>query len=521
MSEDADLMRTMAEALERLQADERDPEAWHTLGDCQERLRTWRKAVDCYWAALRLAPARTDWLGDMLRAADQAGDPALTEALLRNYIEIAPDAEAGPKALAGFLREQRRPDEAIAVLREATLRIRAPATLLGQLAAILGEQGAMDDALEAVEAALRLAPGWPAGLQNRANIRLALGDVDGALADGAAAIPASQGREQASIRLARALALLRAGRLEEGWRAYGVRLEPDYVGFVRFDLPLPRWTPEQPLAGTRLLLVGEQGLGDEIMFANAVPDVLRQTSRLGLAVIPRLVPLFARSFPAAEVTYHHTAVTDTGVSRSVPGIDLAGYDAYAPMGDLMQAFRGTVADFPQRAGYLVPDQNRVAHWRAALPPGRRIGLTWKSRGGLQARSRFYAPFELWRPLFERPDVTVVNLQYGDIGEETRMTAGWVRPLWLPPGLDVENDLDDLAALAAALDGVAGPLNSTIYICGAAGARIAAASVAEAWPGFGTGALPWFPGSRLATPPRPGAWREAVDEAIGFVLSPRD
>ncbi len=514
MTDDADLMQSVAQSLERLEADEHDAEAWRTLAACQERLKAWPEAVNCYWAAVRLSPERTDWLADLRRAADQAGDPALIETLLRRYIGMTPGMEAGPLTLAGLLRERHRLDEAIAVLREAIPRVRIPANLLNQLAALLGEQGAMDEALEAVEAAVRLAPAWPAALQNRANIRLALGDIDGALADGADAIARTQGREQASIRLARALALLRAGRLEDGWRAYGVRLEPDYVASIRFDIPLPRWTSDHPLAGARLLLVGEQGLGDEIMFANAIPDLARQTDRLGLAVIPRLVPLFARSFPSAEVTYHHTSVAEAGVGRSVPGIDLSGYDAYAPMGDIMQVLRRTVAEFPGEAGgYLTPDPDRVAHWRRTLPPGRCIGLTWKSRGGLHARSRFYAPFELWRPLFERPGVTVVNLQYGDIAEEVALTAAWNRPLWLPPGLDVENDLDELAALAAALDGVAGPLNSAIYLSGAAGARVAAVSVAEAWPGLGTETLPWFPGSLLAAPARPDAWREPVDQVI--------
>jgi tetratricopeptide (TPR) repeat protein len=518
MTDDADLMQTVAQSLERLEANERDAEAWRTLAVCQERLKAWSEAVKCHWAAVRLAPERTDWLADLRRAADQSGDPGLSETLLRQYVAIAPAIEAGAQALAGLLRDQHRPDEAIDVLREAIPRIRTPANLLNQLAAVLGEQGRMDEALEAVEAAARLAPGWPAALQNRANIRLALGDIDGALADGAAAIASTEGREQASIRLARALALLRAGRLQEGWAAYGVRLEPDYVASIGFDIPLPRWSPGQPLAGVRLLIVGEQGLGDEIMFANALPDLVEQTGKLGLAVTPRLVPLFARSFPTAEVTHHHSSGANPAMRRSVPGLDLSAYDAFAPMGDLMPVFRRTLADFPPRAGYLVPDPDRVAHWRRTLPPGRRIGLTWKSRGGLHARSRFYAPFELWRPLFEAPGVTVVNLQYGGVDEECALTADWQRPLWLPPGLDVQNDLDDVAALAAALDGVAGPLNSAIYLCGAAGARIAAVSVAEAWPGFGTGTLPWFPNSLLAAPPTPGAWRRPVDEAIAFLLS---
>ena len=64
-----------------------------------------------------------------------------------------------------------------------------------------------------------IAPKWPAALQNRANIRLALGDIEGALDDGAEAIAGAKGPEQASIRLARSLALLSAGRLEEAERA--------------------------------------------------------------------------------------------------------------------------------------------------------------------------------------------------------------------------------------------------------------------------------------------------------------
>ncbi len=295
-----------------------------------------------------------------------------------------------------------------------------------------------------------------------------------------------------------------------------MRQERDYGGALDFDFPLPLWTPDQPLEGLRLLLVGEQGLGDEIMFANVIPDLMQRTARLGLAVTPRLVSLFARSFPSADVAHHFTSRTETGLRRAAPGIDLSAYDAYAPMADVLAVLRPTIAAFPRQAGYLTPDPQRVAHWRRTLPPGRSIGLSWKSMGALKGRSRYYAPFALWRPLFEREGVTVVNLQYGDIAEEMQTTAAWGRPLWAPPGLDVQNDLDDLAALAVALDGAAGPLNASTDLAGAVGARLAIVTVAEAWPGFGTRTLPWFPGSRLAVPPRPGAWREAVDEAVAFL-----
>ena len=62
------------------------------------------------------------------------------------------------------------------------------------------------------------------------------------------------------------------------------------------------WRQDMPLAGRRLLVVGEQGVGDEVMFAQPLHDLsaaLGDSRRLTLAVDPRLVSLFARSFPNA------------------------------------------------------------------------------------------------------------------------------------------------------------------------------------------------------------------------------
>ena len=517
MPDAQDLQQTLTRALERLQADERDVDAWRTLAKGQEQLQDWPAALNCHWAALQLSPDRSDWLGDLRRVADRVGDPVLTEGLLRKYAAATQGGVQAVMALAAFLRDQGRSDDAIAALRQGAAQTPGSADLHNQLAAILAEDGRMEEALAAVETAAAIAPKWPAALQNRANIRLALGDVDGALDDGAAAIAGAAGRERASIRLARALALLSAGRLEEGWPAYGVRLEPDYSGATRYDIPLPRWTPGRPLAGARLLLVGEQGLGDEIMFANAVPDLLLLTQRLALAVIPRLIPLFQRSFPAAEVTFHHTRRSSDGVHRTVPGIDLSGFDAFAPMADVLAALRPTTEAFPSRVGYLTPDAERVAHWRrelAARPPGPKIGLAWKSINSRWGRGRYFAPFALWRPLFDRPDATVVCLQYGDVSQEVDEAARWGRLLWRPPDLDLQNDIEGVAALMAALDAVAGPLNGATTLAGAVGAPMSLVTVREAWQMLGAGSLPWFPQARVTTPQTPNAWRAAIETAVG-------
>ena len=64
------------------------------------------------------------------------------------------------------------------------------------------------------------------------------------------------------------------------------------------------WQPPwggQPLAGRTILVYGEQGIGDEIMFASCLPDLLEQAGRVIVACESRLVPLFRRSFAPAEV----------------------------------------------------------------------------------------------------------------------------------------------------------------------------------------------------------------------------
>ena len=69
-----------------------------------------------------------------------------------------------------------------------------------------------------------------------------------------------------------------------------------------------------------------------------------------------------------------------------------------------------------------------------------------------ARQRYYSPFELWTPVLKTPGVSFVNVQYGDCEAEIE----WARrelgvDIWTPPGIDLKDDLDDIAALSTALD----------------------------------------------------------------------
>ncbi len=258
------------------------------------------------------------------------------------------------------------------------------------------------------------------------------------------------------------------------------------------------------------MVFGEQGLGDEVMFANLIDDLIAAIGpdgRLTLAVEARLVPLFQRSYPNIAVGAHATYQLNGRSIRVAPFTEGQTFDVWAPIGSLLRRFRRSPADFPARAGYLAARPERVAHWRDVLkgaPAGLKVGLLWKSALMNHARQRYFSAFEGWAPVLKTPGVTFVNLQYGETAEEVAYAREALGvEIWTPPGIDLKQDLDDIAALTCALDLTLGFPNATVNLAGACGAGAWVTSVPGGWPRLGTDHYPWYPQMRVFTAPGEG------------------
>jgi hypothetical protein len=277
-----------------------------------------------------------------------------------------------------------------------------------------------------------------------------------------------------------------------------------------------------------LLVIGEQGLGDEILFANTLPDVLERLGpqgKLTLAVEPRLVSLFQRAFPTAEVGAHATYMVGGRLLRVVPFLEnRKGIDLWTPIASLLREFRPSVAAYPSRPSFLAADRDRIAHWRSQLdkaPAGPKVGLLWKSAVTKDSRHRWFSPFALWEPILAQPGVTFVNLQYGDCAEELAFVKqAWGVDIWSPPGIDLKQDLDDVAALSSAMDLVVGFSNATLNIAAACGAPCWLIAAPGGWTGLGTDRYPWYPQVRAFRPATLGDWEPTMatvaDELAAFV-----
>ena len=422
------------------------------------------------------------------------------------------------------MRDQGRFDEAIEVLRPAIKRRPHNPMLWNTLGTVLAEQGDPAGAQAFFDEALRIDSGFAKARYNRGNSRLALGDLGQALTDCDAALAqTSAADERAMMLMARSTIQIARGEITQGWKDYEARLDPLFAASTHFLVDAPRWTPGADLAGKRLLLMGEQGLGDEVLFANIIPDLIERLGpdgKLTVAVETRLVPLFQRAFPAADVGAHVTAMIENRARRAAPFVDLSLIDLWAPMASLLIDLRPTVESFPARTGFLTADPARVAHWKGVLrdaPGGFKLGLLWKSLKLDGARHRYFSPFDAWAPVLRTPGVSLINLQYGDCAAELAAAKAAGIEIWTPPGIDLKQELDDVTALSCALDLTVGFANATTNLAAAAGAPTWFVSTPGAWPRLGTGRYPWYPQARVFMPPGFGQW-DAVMNDVAAALS---
>jgi hypothetical protein len=230
----------------------------------------------------------------------------------------------------------------------------------------------------------------------------------------------------------------------------------------------------------------------------------------------RLVRLFQRSFPKARIGAHSTYDVGGRPNRLVQFIeDHDEIDFWTPMASLLREYRRSVDAFPARPSFLVADPARVAHWREVLktaPAGPKVGLLWKSAITADARHRYYSPFSGWAPVLAQKGVTFVNLQYGDCAEELEFAKRELGvDIWSPPGIDLKQDLDEVAALCCAMDLVVGFANATLNIAAACGVPNFLISVPGAWTRLGTMTLPWYPTTRVFLPPGFGRWDVVMAE----------
>ena len=505
-----------------------DPEnavATHVAAIAMGELGAMRLAFDLYERAIHLDPDEPEVYHNLGLAAWALEEFQVAEQFFRIFAAMSPLTAIAAVNLAGALRDQGRYDDAIEVLRAAIAEVPDDSNLWNILGTICMERGEDHTALTFYREALRLDPNMARAHHNSAMALHSLGAFDEALEAFDAAIAAtSADKDRIYTRHARSHSLLSAGRISEGWLEHETRLDRRFKKALLFDMPVKMWAGES-FAGKRVLLVGEQGLGDEILFLAAAPDLIERIGpdgSLTIVVERRFVELIKRSFPMADVHRHLTVARNGQTIRGAPTIkDYAAYDFLVPMASALKVLRPDIESFAhQQVGFIKPDPARVADFKARLEaagPGPKAGILWRSILMTPKRKRFYAPLDSWRPAFAAFPGMLVPMQYGDCAAEIEQMRAWNLPLLTFDDLDMKDDLDGVAALSAALDLVIGPPNATTNIAAGVGAPVALLGEVGSWTRLGDpDKLPWYPRSKFFPAHPLEGWAPALESLRAYL-----
>lgn len=513
-------------AAEAADHDERCAMAFHMLGLALVNLNELHQAFTMYERALALDPTDPDLYLNIGTAAWDLGLYDGACQAFRAYIQMKPSCHKGYNNLAGCLRDQGKTDEAIALLKDTLALMPEQAMLWNTLGTVMGELSDFETALTFYREAARLAPEMARVHHNIGHALSHVGPLDEAIRsyDRALELCDNDG-EMAETLHARGLSLAAIGRLKEAWPQYEHRLNPRCSQKVFFSINAPQWKGED-LAGKKLLFTGEQGLGDEIMFSSQVPDLIERVGPQGKVLIAcdhRLVPLMRRSFPEAHVDAEgHTRHNGTPVRVVSWAEGPLQADYFTPMAVPLKYLRNDIKDFPTDRAYLKPDPARVRFWQdrlAALGPGPYVGICWRSMLMTTQRRKYYSALDMWRPVLELTAPKFINLQYGDCRDEiehVRQAQGAVVHNF--EDLDLKNNLDDNAALCAALDLVVSAPTAAVALAAATGTESWILTPGRVWPQLGTDRYPWYPRTRVLMPEQFGDWESLLRTAAREVDS---
>jgi hypothetical protein len=275
-----------------------------------------------------------------------------------------------------------------------------------------------------------------------------------------------------AVRWEFAMQLLTEGDWGRGWDYHEARQAVfGWEALNLCPLPWPLWQGE-PLAGKTIVVHGEQGVGDEIMYASMIPDLQACGARIVLACVPSLVQLMRHAFPDVTVVAHTRGQPQAWHARLPEWVQTVGHvDVHCPMGSLGRHLRRQSEHFPGKS-YLQADPQRVQTMRQILqtklagePPAQlNVGVAWC--GNLEnphGRAKSLTPEQLL-PFAQVPGVRLVSLQ-------SRQYAGDAQRL---PDLHMADmsahtdDFADLAALAVQMSLIISIDSSYAHLCGALG-----------------------------------------------------
>lgn len=253
---------------------------------------------------------------------------------------------------------------------------------------------------------------------------------------------------------------LQLGRFSTGWERYNARWRSDRFKSNRLVTKKPEWSPHSGLK--RVLVWGEQGVGDQIIYASLLPELRSRVDKVTMLVDPRLISLFSRSMPYIDFL------------PNTAEIPIDEHDSHLPIANIGAQFINSLDDIPKYAArnYLKPDPARIEKISEKLKPGF-TAISWTS-AAIKIGPHKSIPLEQMEPILQIPDRRFVNVQYVTSVTENK------HPRITHTDLNCRDDFENLAALLSTAESLVSVSSTTVHLAGALGVKVYLADANKLW-----------------------------------------
>lgn len=500
-------------------------DAYSNLGDLQTELGKLQEAVGTYKIAVSLQPESLKALNNLGCLLQIQGKLEEAEKYFKKAVSLKAAHLESLHNLGIIQTELEKFDNAETSFKKAIELSPEDANLYVLLGTVLTKLKKFANAESCFKHALILKHDLFEAHDNLVGLLKGLKNFDGLRAHCKSILRSNPDFVEAKVQLA--WLDLTLENFSEGFEQFEVRHHKDRRNRAT---PLPKIkTPKyiglnlaQDLLGRHLLILPEQGVGDEVMFASVISELkplvkLNPATRITLACDSRLVSLFKRSFDFVNVIPKDPKNTYEARKDSV--------DFWIFSGSLPRFYRKSSRDFSLTRPFLQVDSKLNELWKSRyskLKKSKNIGISW--RGGLneKAKAERSQSLSALLPILVKANqnANIINLQYGDHNDEIEgFCRGSGITIYDWKECDPLKDLDNFSAQIKALDLVVCIDNSTAHFAGALGVKTyLMLPFDQDWRwGETRDNSYWYPNiMTLFRQPQRGAWDEVVKNVANTI-----
>ena len=415
-----------------LRINSQDAEALHLLGVVALQAKKYEVAVKLITQATKADSEQSSFFNNLSVALIKQGKLEEAVHACQQAIKLQPDDVETHYNLGIALQKLDKLEQALTVYQKAIKIQPGNAEIYNNLGVILWKQGKLDESIQAYQNAIEIQPNYAEPHNN-------LGQT-----------------------------LLLKGDLHQGWKEYEWRWQcKDFSSEIRY-FPQVLWNGSD-LNGKSILVWTEQGVGDQIMFASMLDDLLQMEAKVITDCDTRLIPLFKRAFPKIQIFPRDNPPVQQLLDTNI--------DYQIPIGSLGRWLRSNQNDFKRKnQSYLqaCPEKTSKLKTKYKKLAGNKplIGISWKS-GNQNFGEAKSTSLKFWTSILSRQDCFFINLQYGNVKQEVEehISNKNDTSIYLDNDIDPLENLDDFAAQIAALDLVISTSNATVHMAGALGEKV--------------------------------------------------